>query len=132
MKKISLAVASIFILSGCNLVDDAINAAVSGDVTAETMKSKDKVVIINEVSLAACVVLKNGLIDKEGIKGAVTLVEEVGVTCAAYNKTVGDSLSSDTKCVEQSLAEWLEEDHEDIADLETAQGDKACVIGSDA
>ena len=135
MKKISLVIVSALILAGCSAVDDAINDAVndtlSGDVTTETIKEKDKVLIINEVSLSACTVLKNGLINDDDLKNAVTLVTELGVTCATYGKTAGSPEDIDTECVEQSLAEWLEEGHEEITDFDSAQGDKACVIGAD-
>ncbi len=132
MKKISLVIIGALLLAGCSAVDDAINDIVNGDVTTETIKVKDKVLIINDVSLSACVVLKNGLINDDDLKDAVTLVTELGVTCATYDKTTGDPEDSDTECVEQSLVEWLEEEgHENITDLESAQGDKACVIGAD-
>jgi len=129
MKKISLVIAGALILAGCSAVDDAINDAVndtaSGSVTTETIKAKDKVLIINDVSLSACVVIKNGLVNDDDFKDAVTLVTELGVTCATY----GDP---EDMCVEQSLVEWLEEEgHDEITDLDSAQGDKACVIGAD-
>ena len=136
LKKISLVIAGALILAGCSAVDDAINDAMndaaSGDVTAETIKAKDKVLIINDVSLSACVVIKNGLVNDDDLKDAVTLVTKLGVTCATYGKTTGGPEDIDTECVEQSLVEWLEEEgHEEITDLESAQGDKACVIGAD-
>ena len=131
MKKISLVIAGALILAGCSAVDDAINDTLSGNVTTETIKEKDKVLIINEVSLSACTVLKNGLINDDDLKNAVTLVTELGVTCATYGKTAGSPEDIDTECVEQSLAEWLEEGHEEITDFDSAQGDKACVIGAD-
>lgn len=136
MQKLSLIIAGALLLAGCSAVDDAINNAVndtaSGDVTAETIKAKDKVLIINEVSLSACVVIKNGLVNDDDFQDAVTLVTELGVTCATYGKTTGDPGDIDTECIEQSLVEWLEEEgHEEITDLDSAQGDKACVIGAD-
>lgn len=136
MQKISLVIVTAFILAGCSAVDDAINDAVnetvSRDVTAETIKEKDKVLIINDVSLSACAVIKSGLVNDDDLKDAVTLVTELGVTCATYGKTTGDPEDIDTECVEQSLVEWLEEEgHEEITDLDSAQGDKACVIGAD-
>ena len=136
MQPISLVIVTALIFAGCSAVDDAINNAVndtaSGDVTTETIKAKDKVLIINDVSLSACVVIKNGLVNDDDLKDAVTLVTELGVTCATYGKTTGDPEDIDTECVEQSLVEWLEEEgHEEITDLESAQGDKACVIGAD-
>ena len=136
MQKISLAIVSALIFTGCNTIDDAINNAIndtaSGDVTAETIKAKDKVLIINDVSLSACVMIKNDLVKYDDLKDAVTLVTELGVTCATYGKTTGDPEDIDTECVEQSLVEWLEEEgHENTTDLESAEGDKACVIGAD-
>ena len=136
MKKISLVIAGALILAGCSAVDDAINDAVndtaSGDVTTETIKAKDRVLVINDVSLSACIVIKEGLEHDDDFNNAVTLVTELGVTCATYGKTTGDPEDIDTECVEQSLVEWLEEEgHEEITDLESAQGDKACVIGAD-
>ena len=140
MQKICLAIVTVLMVSGCSAVDDAINNAVSevvndtasGDVAAETIKAKDKVLIINDISLSACVVIKNGLVNDDDLKDAVTLVTELGVTCATYGKTTGDPEDIDTECVEQSLIEWLEEEgHEEITDLDSAQGDKACVIGAD-
>ncbi len=136
IKNISLVIISALLLSGCSAIDDAINDLVndtaSGDVTTETIKDKDKVLIINDVSLTACIVIKNGLVKDDDLKNAVTLVTELGVTCATYDKTTGDPEDIDTECVEQSLVEWLEEEgHEEITDLESAQGDKACVVGAD-
>ena len=136
MQKISLVIASALILAGCSAVDDAINDTVndtaSDGVTTETIKSKDKVLVINDVSLSACMVIKNGLVNDDDLKDAVTLVTELGVTCATYGKTKGTPGDIDPECIEQSLAEWLEEEgHEDIINIEDAQGDKACVIGAD-
>ncbi len=136
LKKISLVIVGALILAGCSTVDDVLNDVVndtaSGDVTTETIQSKDKVLIINEVSLTACVVIKNGLLNDNDFKNAETLVTELGVTCATYGKEAGISGEMDTVCIEQSLAEWLEEEgHEEIISFESAQGDKACVIGAD-
>ena len=129
MTKTSLALLCTLALSGCSVVDDAVNGAVndtlSGEVTEETMLGKDRVLIINDVSLSACVVIKNGLVDVKGLQNAETLVTESNVNCATYGK-------SRNECIEESLAEWLDqEDNKDITDLESAQGDKACVIGYD-
>ena len=136
MQKISLAIVTAMIFSGCSTVDDAINDAVnetvSGEVTTETIKEKEKVLVINDVSLSACVVIKNGLEHDDDFNNAITLVTELGVTCATYGKTRGDPGDINPECVEQSLAEWLEEEgHEEITDFDSAQGDKACVIGAD-
>ena len=138
MQKISLVIISVLIFTGCSAIDDAINDAVddalSGDVTAETIKVKEKVLILNNVNRTACVAIKNGLAENGNRKNAETLVTELGVTCATYGKTAGDPLEveNDTECVEESLSEWLdEESNGNITDLEKAQGDKACVIGFD-
>lgn len=136
IKNTSLIITALFVFTGCSVVDDAINNAVnetlSGDVTAETIQSKDKVLIINEVSLSACTVIKNGLLNKDDFKNAETLVTELGVTCATYGKTESSPDDLNAECIEESLAEWLEEaGHEEIIDFEAAQGDKACVIGAD-
>jgi len=138
MTKTSLTIVSalstLFLL-GCSPIDDAINEAVndalSGDVTAETMMLKDKVVIINHVNRTACVTIKNGLISND-FENPEVLVTELGVTCNTYHKTKGEITELDSVCYEEELADWL--DHESngkITDLETAQGDKACVIGAD-
>jgi hypothetical protein len=123
-------------LSGCSMVDDAINSAVndalSGEVTTETIREKDKALIINEVSRTACVVIKNGLVDAKGLQNAETLVTEPGVTCATYGKETGVPTDPNAVCIEESLAEWLDqEDNKNIVDLESAEGDKVCVIGFD-
>ena len=69
MKKISLLATAFVLFTGCSAVDDAINDAVndalSGEVTANTMKVKDKVVIINNVNRTACFTIKQGLISNE-------------------------------------------------------------------
>ena len=138
IKKISLVIAGTLILAGCSAVDDAINDAVndtlSGDVDTDTIKAKEKVLILNNVNRTACVAIKNSLAENGNRKNAETLVTELGVTCATYGKTAGDPLEveNDTECVEESLSEWLdEESNGNITDLEKAQGDKACVIGFD-
>ena len=136
MKKISLFIVSTFLLLGCGSIDDAINDAVndtlSGDVTAETIQLKERALIINNVSLSACVAIKNGLVDAKGLKNAETLVTEMGVTCKTYHKKAGDPTDIDAQCAEESLAEWLDQgDNDKITDLKSAQGDKACVIGFD-
>jgi len=136
MTKTSLILLCTMALSGCSTVDDVVNNAVndtlSGEVTAETIRAKDKVLIINEVSLTACVVIKNGLVDAKGLQNAETLVTELGVTCATYGKETGDPTDPDATCIEESLAEWLDqEDNKNITDLDSAKGEKACVIGFD-
>jgi len=138
MQKISLVIISILIFTGCSAIDDAINDAVddtlSGDVTAETIKAKEKVLILNNVNHAACLAIKNGLAENGNRKNAETLVTDLGVTCDTYGKKDGNPLEieNDTECAEESLSEWLdEESNGNITDLEKAQGDKACVIGFD-
>ncbi len=138
LKKISLILLSALLFSGCSAVDDAINDAVndelSGGVDTDTIKAKEKVLILNNVNRTACVAIKNGLAENGNRKNAETLVTELGVTCVTYGKTAGDPLEieNDTECAEESLSEWLdEESNGNITDLEKAQGDKACVIGFD-
>ena len=130
-------IAGALLFSGCEAIDqainDAVNEVVSDEVTAETIQGKDKVVIINEVSLAACTAIKNGLLSSGELDNAETLVTELGVTCETYGKTKSVSADRNAECVEVSLAEWLEEEGHDkiISDFEAAQGEKACVIGTD-
>ncbi|KYJ86688.1 hypothetical protein [Sulfurovum riftiae] len=132
LKKTTLLIATTLIFTGCNAVDEALNDIVSGDVDTETIKSKDKVLIINEVALSACAIIKTGLLDAGDFRNAEILVTEMGVTCATYGKTKGDPNDIDTACRELSLAVWLEnEGHDIISDLGTAEGDRACVIGGD-
>jgi len=138
MQKISLVIISVLIFTGCSAIDDALNDAVddalSDGVTAETIKAKEKVLILNNVNRTACVTIKNGLAENGNRKNAETLVTKLGVTCDTYGKTAGDPLEieNDTECAEESLSEWLdEESNGNITDLEKAQGDKACVIGFD-
>ncbi len=120
---------------GCSPIDDAINEAVndtlSGDVTAETIALKEKVVIINNVNRTACVTIKNGLISND-FKDPEVLVTELGVTCRIYHKQTGDITDPNAICYEEDLVDWLEhESNGNITDLESAEGDKACVIGAD-
>ena len=128
-------ITALWLFTGCSAVDDAINSAVndvlSGDVTADTMKLKERVVIINNVNRAACVTIKNGLISDD-FENPEVLVTEMGVTCATYNKATGSISDPNATCYEEDLVDWL--DHEsngNITDLESAEGDKACVIGAD-
>ena len=62
MIKTSLTIVAALLFAGCAPVDDAINdamnGALSGDVTEETIKDKDLVAIINNVSLSGCTLLK--------------------------------------------------------------------------
>jgi len=135
MTKTSLTIVAALLFAGCAPVDDAINEAVnsalSGDVTADTMMLKERVVIINNVNRTACVTIKNGLISND-FENPEVLVTELGVTCRTYHKETGSIADANAVCYEEDLADWL--DHESngkITDLETAQGDKACVIGAD-
>ena len=134
MKKISLILLAVLLFSGCSTIDDAINDALSGEVDTDTIKTKEKVLIINNVNRTACVTIKTALAENGNRKNAETLVTNLGVTCATYEKIEGDPLEieNDTECAEESLAEWLdEESNGNITDLEKAEGDKACVIGFD-
>lgn len=133
MKKTTLVMISALMLLGCDAVDDKINEIASGEVTAEVIKSKDKVLIISDVSLSSCVLLKNGLLHRDEIKDAVTHVAAPGVTCTNFGKKP-DHIIDDihTECLEQSLAEWLEKgDNSSIISFDAADGDRTCVIGSD-
>lgn len=134
MIKTSVILLSTLALSGCGSVDDIINDTLSGEVTTETIASKEKVLIINNVGRTACVTIKNGLAENGTRQNAETLVTELGVTCATYGKVAGDplALEQDTECAEESLVDWLEqESNGNITDLDTASGEQACVIGFD-
>ena len=135
MKKTSLFVVSVFLLLGCGSIDDAINDAVdgalSGDVTTDTIILKSRAIIIEDVSRTACVTIKNGLVDVKGLKNAETLVTDMGVTCETYKKKEGELTDPDAQCVKDSLVNWLDVNKEINIDLEAAKGDKACVIGFD-
>ena len=136
IKKISLVISGVLILAGCSTVDDAINDAVnetiSGDVTEETIKAKDIVAVINNVSLSGCALLKEAIELDNSYKNVDTLVTEMNVTCATYGKGSGIPGESGTVCTEEDLAEWLARaDYTAMPDLDSAVGDKACVIGAD-
>ncbi len=129
--KITLLTLATLLCTGCGSIDDtindAVNSTVSGDVTTETIAAKDKVIIINGVNLAACAVIKNGLVINYNYINAETLVTELGVTCSTYGK-----ISNSLECTEQDLAVWLQEDiNQNITDFDSATGNKACVIGTD-
>jgi len=133
-KKISVILLSALALSGCGSVDEAINDVLSGDVTTETIASKERVLIINGVSRTACVTIKNGLAENGTRENSETLVTGVGVTCATYGKIEGDplALEQDTQCAVESLADWLDqESNGNITDFDSASGEQACVIGFD-
>ena len=129
IKKINLLLISTMLFVGCTEIDNAINDAISGEVTIDTIKAKERVVIINNVNRESCFVIKKGLanIVEDDYNNIETLVTELGVTCETYSKPSDNP----TVCIEQSLVDWLEEkSHDTITDLESAEGDKACVIGS--
>ena len=120
---------------GCSPIDDAINEAVndalSGDVTAETIALKEKVIIINNVNRTACVTIKNGLISND-FKVRQDLARWAWATWRIYHKQTGDITDPNAVCYEEDIVDWL--DHEsngNITDLESTEGDKACVIGAD-
>ncbi len=136
MKKISLAIVSVLILAGCSAVDDAINDTVneivSGDITEDTIKAKDIVVVINNVSLSGCALLKQGIELDDNYKNVDTLVTELGVTCATYGKIAGVPEEAGTICTEEDIADWLARaDYTAMPDMNSIEGDKACVIGAD-
>jgi len=130
MLKNSLIIASLLIFTGCGVIDDAVNTVVSTGVDEDDMREKDKVLIINGVSVTACTTIKSGLLDAGDFRNAETLVTEQGVTCATYGKTNGTDIHA--ACRELELDVWLlEADHELIEKLGAAEGDRACVIGGD-
>jgi hypothetical protein len=132
LKNTTLLLVSIFIFTGCSAIDDALNNIISGDVDEQTIREKDKVLIINEVTLTACTLIKTGLLDAGDFRNAETLVTEVGVTCYTYGKDPGDPDDINAECRELDLSVWLEnEGHDIISDLDVAEGDRACVIGGD-
>jgi hypothetical protein len=136
MKKNCLFILSAFLLLGCSTIDDAINdtvnETVSGDVTEETIKAKDIVVVINNVSLAGCALLKQSIALDDRYENVDTLVTQIGVTCATYGKTAGVPEETGTVCTEEDIAEWLARaDYTAMPELDDVEGDKACVIGAD-
>ena len=136
MKKISLLATAFVLFTGCSAVDDAINDAVnetiSGDVTEETIKAKDIVAVINNVSLSGCALLKQAIELDDSYKNVDTLVTEMDVTCATYGKRSGIPGESGTVCTEEDIADWLARaDYTAMPNLDSVEGDKACVIGAD-
>ena len=136
IKKISLVIAGTLILAGCSTVDDAINDTVnetiSGDVTEETIKAKDIVAVINNVSLSGCALLKQAIELDDSYNNVDTLVTEMDVTCATYGKRSGIPGESGTVCTEEDIADWLARaDYTAMPDLDSLEGEKACVIGAD-
>ena len=131
VKKLVFMAIGALVLSGCgDTVTESINSIASGDVTAEDIKKENKILIINEVSLVSCVVLKDKLVNNDEFTDAKTLVTELGVNCTTYGKTAGEKGS---ECVEQNIATWLQEgDNGKDIKLDDVSGDKACVIGGDA
>ena len=136
MKKTSLMIITAFVLLGCSTIDDAINDAVngtvSGDVTTETIKAKDLVAVINNVSLSGCALLKQTIELDDTYKDVDTLVTEMGVNCTTYGKQSGIPGETGTVCTEEDLAEWLARaDYTTMPNIDSVTGDKACVIGAD-
>ena len=132
MLKNSLIITAILIFTGCGVVDDAVNTVVSAGVSENDIKEKEKVLIINDVSLKACGTIKIGLLDAGDFRNAEILVTELGVTCATYGKTTGDPYDLNANCRELPLSLWLDEEGHDIIEkLSAAEGTKACVIGGD-
>ena len=136
MTKTSVFILSAFLLLGCSTIDDAINdtvnETVSGDVTEETIKAKDIVLVINKVSLAGCALLKQSIALDDRYENVDTLVTELGVTCATYGKTAGIPEEVGTVCTEENIEEWLARaDYTAMPDLDDVTGEKACVLGAD-
>ena len=130
MFKKTLLIASLLIVTGCGVIDDAVNTVVSAGVDEDDIREKDKVLIINGVSVTACATIKTGLLDAGDFKNADTLVTEIGVTCATYGKTNGTDINA--ACRELDLDVWLlEADHDIVEKLNAAEGDRACVVGGD-
>ena len=131
MLKSSVLILALLIFTGCSAVDDAINTVVSAGVDEDDMREKDKVLIINRVSVTACATIKTGLLDAGDFRNADTLVTEIGVTCTTYGKTKGTDINA--ACRELALDVWLQEaDHKIVEKLNAAEGDRACVVGGDA
>ena len=132
MLKNSLIVIAMLMFTGCGVIDDAVNTIVSAGVSTNDIKEKEKVLIINGVSVTACATIKIGLLDAGDFRNAETLVTDMGVTCATYGKTNGDPSDIDAVCRELALDVWLGEVAQDIIDqLGAAEGDRACVVGGD-
>lgn len=135
MTKTTLILLGTLLFSGCSSIDDAINDAIddtlSGDVTTDTIIFKERAIIIEDVSRTACVAIKNALVDAKGLTNAETLVTDMGVTCATYQKKEGELTDPDAQCVQDSLVNWLDINKDIKIDLEAAKGVKACVIGFD-
>ena len=132
MLKNSLFMTAMLLFTGCGVIDDAVNTVVSAGVSESDIRGKEKVLIINGVSVTACVTIKIGLLNAGDFRDAETLVTDLGVTCATYGKTSGDPSNIDAACRELDLAVWLNEaDHDLVDKLGAAEGDRACVIGGD-
>ena len=135
MKITTFILLGALLFSGCEEIDNAINDtvddALSGDVTTDTIIFKKRAIIIEDVSRTACVAIKNALVDAKGLDNAETLVTDMDVTCATYQKKEGELTDPDAQCVQESLVNWLDVNKDLNIDLEAAEGDKACVIGFD-
>jgi len=135
MTKTSLILLCALALSGCTAVDDAINGAVndalSGEVTEETIILKNRAIIIEDVSQPACVTIKNGLADAKGLKNAETLVTGMDVDCETYKKKEGVLTDPDAQCVKDSLINWLDVNKDITIDFDSLKGANTCVIGFD-
>jgi len=136
MKKTALLVTALVLLTGCGAVDDAINdavnGAVSGDVTTETIKAKDLVAVINNVSLSGCALLKQTIELYDRYKNVDILVTEMGVDCETYGKEPGVPGETGTLCTEEKIEDWLARaDYTAMPDIDSVSGDKACVVGAD-
>ena len=132
MLKNSLIITAMLMFTGCGVIDDAINTAVSAGVTKDDISEKEKVLIINGVSTTACTTIKAGLLKADDFKKPEILVTELGVTCATYGKTAGTITDKDATCRELPLDVWLDEiDSDFLNTLGAIEGKKACVIGGD-
>ena len=128
IKKIGFIAISALVFGGCgDSVTTAINNAASGDVTTADITEQNKVLIINDVNLESCVIIKNQLTTSNDFKDAKTLVTEVGVHCTDYGKNADGIV-----CTEQSLSDWVTENNATEITVEQARGEKACVIGGDS
>ena len=131
MKNTILITLGTFLLFGCSAIDDATNDLINGDSTTNSISAKERVIIINNVSLEGCAIIKKGLLKIEKYTETEILVTNVGVTCATYGKTKDSTNDINSECIEESLAEWLDNPkYQDITDFVSVEGDKSCVIGA--
>ena len=136
MTKTILLATAFVLFTGCTSIDDAINDAVngtvSGDVTTETIKAKDLVAVINNVSLSGCALLKQTIELDDRYKNVDILVTEMGVNCETYGKEAGVPGETGTLCTEEKIEDWLARaDYTAMPDIDSVSGEKACVIGAD-